>query len=266
MLIIFLYFFPDGRPVPRWMGVPAVAGSALIAIWDNIFFGWGGPFGGILMYILALGGVAAQVYRYRRASNRPQRQQTKWLVFGVVVGASAITLYSVVEVFVPAITRPGSLVYLFVTPLAYLSFIAIPLAIGFAILRYRLYDIDILINRTLVYSLLTGTLALLYWSTVVLLQGLFRPLFGQGNDLAIVVSTLVIAALFMPLRRRIQSFIDRRFYRRRYDAARTLAAFSGTVRDEVDLNRLTDRLVEAVEETMQPAHVSLWLREPERNA
>ena len=141
----------------------------------------------------------------------------------------------------------------------------IPLSIGFSILRYRLYDIDVLINRTLVYGSLTTLLALLYFGLIFVLQSLFQGLFHQNNAVAIVVSTLVIAALFQPLRRRIQAIIDRRFYRRKYDAAKIVEAFSATLRNEVDLNQLREHLLTVVQETMQPAHVSLWLRPAQRH-
>jgi hypothetical protein len=151
--------------------------------------------------------------------------------------------------------RAGFALNIAVTP-------AIPISMGIAILRYRLYEIDILINRTLVYGVLTGTLALVYFGGVTVTQAIFRTLTGQVEQpqLAIVVSTLVIAALFNPLRRRIQSLIDRRFYRRKYDAAKTLETFSAKLRDETDLDALSDDLVGVVKETMEPAHVSLWLR------
>jgi ADP-ribosylglycohydrolase len=138
----------------------------------------------------------------------------------------------------------------------------IPAAVGIAIMRYRLYEIDLLINRTLVYGALTATLALVYFGGIATTEAIFRALTGQEQQpqLAIVVSTLVIAALFNPLRRRIQSFIDRRFYRRKYDARKTLEAFSAKLRDETDLEALSDDLVGVVKETMQPVHVSLWLR------
>ena len=146
-----------------------------------------------------------------------------------------------------------------------LSFAGVPVAIGFAVLKYRLYDIDLLINRTLVYGALTATLVAVYVGSIVMLQGLLRALIGQESQLAIVASTLAVAALFNPLRHRIQAFIDRRFYRRKYDARKTLEAFSSTLRDETDLEALSEDLVGVVRETMQPAHASLWLR-PDSNS
>jgi hypothetical protein len=143
-----------------------------------------------------------------------------------------------------------------------LSFAGVPVAIGFAVLKYRLYEIDIIINRTLVYSALTTTLVALFLGSVTTTQAIFRALSGQEEQpqLAVVVSTLVIAALFNPLRRRIQAFIDRRFYRSKYDATKTLDAFSAKLRDETDLDALSGDLVAVVREAMQPTHVSLWLR------
>jgi hypothetical protein len=143
---------------------------------------------------------------------------------------------------------------------ALVSFTAVPIAVGFAVLRYRLYDVDILINRSLVYGSLTVTLVALYFGGIVVFQRIFVILTGQQSTLAVVASTLAIAALFVPLRRRIQSFIDRRFYRSKYDARKTLEAFSAKLRDETDLEALNNDLVGVVRETMQPAHVSLWLR------
>jgi hypothetical protein len=166
----------------------------------------------------------------------------------------------------PWLAQPGSFSNVFFgTVLWALLFNCIPLSIGIAMLRYRLWDIDILINRTLVYGSLTSLLALLYFGLIFALQSLFQGMFHQNNAVAIVVSTLVIAALFQPLRHRIQAIIDRRFYRRKYDAAKTLEAFSATLRNEVDLNQLRAELVAVVQETMQPAHVSLWLRSPEHD-
>jgi hypothetical protein len=168
----------------------------------------------------------------------------------------------------PAITQAHSLGILFAEASYFLAVIIVPLAIAFSILRYRLWEIDLLINRTLVYGTLTGILALIYFGCVVLLQQLVNGATGQvgQSPLIIVGSTLAIAALFQPLRRRIQWIIDRRFYRRKYDAARTLAAFSATLRNEVDLSELREHLLGVVQETMQPTHVSLWLRPPEQTA
>jgi hypothetical protein len=189
------------------------------------------------------------VMRLRRGGSQ-QRQQIKWLAYGgvVVVGGigvgGLITLWSV----------PVSIVVMS------LSLLGLPIFTGIAILKHRLYDIDLLINRTLVYSLLTAMLAAIYFGGIVVLQRVFVLLTGEGSTLAVVASTLLIAALFNPLRQRIQSFIDRRFYRSKYDAAKTLEAFSAKLRDETDLEALNDDLVGVVRETMQPAHVSLWLR------
>jgi hypothetical protein len=138
--------------------------------------------------------------------------------------------------------------------------VGLPVAVSMAILRYHLYNIDLIINRTLVYGSLTAVLASLYFGSIVSLQLLFRALTGEGSQLVVVASTLAIAALFNPLRRRLQGFIDRRFYRRKYDAAKTLEAFSAKLREETDLDALSDDLVGVVRETMQPSHVSLWLR------
>jgi hypothetical protein len=156
---------------------------------------------------------------------------------------------------------------LWLDPLGYAalsSFTLVPIAIGFAVLRYRLYDIDRIINRTLVYGALSVMLGAAYFGSVVVLQEVFRTLSGQQSTVAVVASTLAIAALFNPLRRLVQSFVDRRFYRRKYDAAKTLEAFSAKMRDDTDLNTLSSDILAVVRETMQPEHVSLWLREPER--
>jgi hypothetical protein len=205
-------------------------------------------------------GVFAQVYRYRRVSTLAQRQQTKWVVFGFSVALAgflgAVFLYE----FVPAIGRSGPVGEMAGETIVYGFLLVIPLSIGVAILRSRLYDIDVLINRTLVYGSLTAVLVAAYFGGVVGSQYVFRTLTGGESQLAVVASTLAIAAIFSPLRRRVQSFVDRRFYRRKYDARKTLEEFSAKLRDETDLDALNDELVGVVKETMQPAHASLWLR------
>jgi len=258
--------FPTGRFVPRWSWVMLL--FWLLQVW---FFSFGniGSWPLVLIatdLLLLLGSAAAiQVYRYLRVYNPVQRQQTKWLVYAFSVIVVLEVLYLAIGGLVPAFNRPDSPYHLTRATMTIIFFLLIPLSIGIAILRYRLWDIDVIINRTLVYSTLTALLALVYAGLVIALQSLLHGLTGQATDnpLVIVASTLVIAALFNPLRRRIQAFIDRRFYRRKYDAARTLEAFSATMRNEVDLNRLSEQLVAVVQETMQPTFVSLWLRKPE---
>ena len=267
---LFFYLFPSGRFVPRWIRWVAIV---LIAYWAADIFLPASLFSdNLLSFALFLGLEASQVgvlvYRYRRVSTPLERQQTKWVIFGITVGLGGFLVETVV-VYVPLIffspIHIGALAWmLFFTIQTFLTLL-FPLSIGMAMLRSRLWDIDILINRTLVYGTLTALLALLYFGLIFALQTLFQGLFKQNNAVAIVVSTLVIAALFQPLRHRLQRFIDRRFYRSKYDAAKTLEAFSATLRSEVDLNQLREHLLTVVQETMQPAHVSLWLRSPERH-
>jgi len=213
-------------------------------------------------------GMGSQVYRYRRVSSPLQRQQTKWVVFGIVSAVLGAIGFAIPLNSFPTFEQYGSLFSFVFEAGTAGSLLLIPLSIGVAILSHRLWDVDIIINRTLVYSALTVSLALLYFGGIVLLQGVgnvvlqvpFRALIGQESALAVVVSTLVIAALFNPMRRHIQAFIDRRFYRRKYDARKTLQAFSAKLSHETDLDALSGDLVGVVRETMQPAHVSLWLR------
>jgi len=248
-VMLMLLIFPDGRlPSRRWWAVVAVSSAgyvlSFLGMWKV----------GIWVSIAALlASVAAVILRWRRSKDR-ERQQLKWLAYVVVLAAVAgLAGLAGVQLWAPAYVPAILLVVAGVG-------LGIPVAIGVAVLKHRLYDIDILINRTLVYGSLTIMLLLVYLGGVVGLQRLFSPVVGSDNGLATVATTLAIAALFNPMRRRVQSFIDRRFYRSKYDARKTLEAFSAKLRNETDLEALSDDLVGVVRETMQPAHVSLWLR------
>jgi len=258
--VVFFYVFPNGRFVPRWTRWLAIAVALLYV--PNIFFPGSSLdlLGGTLFIGFLISLVVAQAYRYRWVSDPAQRQQTKWVVFGVAVALVGFATLLAFANFVLSPETMGPLAEMAAETFVYGFIVLIPLSIGVAILRSGLYEIDIIINSTLVYGSLTVLLIAMYFGGIVLLQSAFVALTGQQSTLAVVASTLLIAALFNPLRRRIQSFIDRRFYRNKYDARKTLEAFSASLRNETDLNALSDDLVGVVRETMQPAHVSLWLR------
>jgi hypothetical protein len=278
--IFLALLFPDGRlPSSRWrpfawlVALVVAAGTVAVALWPGTaarFDSVSNPLGievamdvinpmETILYALALIAASSLLARLRR-SNGVERQQVKWFAYAVAMLATSTTLAYVVSEAVDV----GWLGWLS-SILVIASLVGLPVAMSIAILRYRLYNIDLLINRTLVYGALTATLALVYFGGVATTETIFRTLTGQEEQpqLAIVVSTLAIAALFNPLRRRIQSFIDRSFYRSKYDARNTLEAFSARLRDETDLDALYQDLTSVVRETMQPAHVSLWLR-PDR--
>lgn len=280
LALVFVYLpllFPDGRlPSRRWLPVAVVPGIGLVSMVvlgalvdtlegqevnyqienpigieglahvENLPVIW--AFGGC--YVLgSLGAVASLAVRFRRSAGI-ERQQLKWFLFAAAPVPIAPFLGSLSEII-------GALAFTWVL-------LGLPVAIGVAVFKHRLYDIDLIINRTLVYAALTGALVAVYVGSVVSLQYPLRALGGGESQLAIVASTLVIAALFGPLRRRIQAFIDRVFYRKKYDAKETLSGFGSRLRDETDLDRLGDDLVAVVRETVQPEHASLWLRLPER--
>ncbi len=274
VLVYLPLYFPNGRlPSRRWLPVVVLAGIGtlsvvvLAALADTLpvneapGYEIDNPVGieglgyvedipvfgvlGVILGVAVIGAVASVVVRFRR-SRGIERQQMKWFVYAV-----APVLVMPIEDYLPGIISSVALGAVL---------IGLPAAIGVAVLRYRLYDIDVLINRTLVYGSLTALLVTVYVGSIVVLQAVFRSLTGQDSQLTIVASTLAIAALFNPLHRRIQAFVDRRFYRRKYDAEKTVAAFSARLRDETDLAELNEELLAVVRETMQPAHVSLWLR------
>jgi hypothetical protein len=272
-----LLLFPDGRlPSPRWRPVAWCAVLGLIGFLAGYTLNPGpledfpqitNPYGvdsPILEALAVAGAILASasmvacaislIVRMRRA-GRAQRQQIKWLAYGGALAVGAVFVGGVISVWI------GEVGY----ALTSIGLLGVPIFTGVAITRYRLYEIDIVINRTLVYGALTAALVAVYFGGVATLQALLRAFTGQEQQpqLAIVVSTLAIAALFDPLRGRIQSFIDRRFYRSKYDARKTLEAFSVKLRDETDLEALSDELAGVVRETMQPAHVPIWLRPDE---
>ena len=267
LLILVMLLFPNGRFVPRWTWLLIIVFIPVEGLYN---FYPNSPLNNDVWNSLIWVGIvtciiATQVFRYIKVSNQVQRQQTKWVVFAIVIGLLAEVVFTLVAVFFPSLTQPGSFYWLLYNNISTYALLLLPLSLFIAMLHYRLWDIDNLINRALVYGTLTFLLAVIYFSLVFALQFLLRGVISQTNDAVIVVSTLAIAALFEPLRKRIQSIIDRRFYRHKYDAAKTLEAFSLTLRNEVDLSKLSEQLLKVVEETMQPAHVSLWLRKPARN-
>ena len=263
-LVICFFIFPNGQFIPPWTRLIALFWILWNVYWlfSTGFLSNPGPW--LLSYLVILGfGIIVQIYRYRSISNAVQRQQTKWAVYGFSIAILGFLLLSVGDHAFSLHLKLNPLLTLVINPAYYIIMLFIPVSISIAILRSHLWDIDTLINRTLVYGLLTTILALFYIGLILTLQFLLRSIINQNNDVAIVISTLIIAAIFQPLRRRIQQIIDRRFYRRKYDAAKTLAAFSASLRNEVDLVTLSEHLLNVVQETMQPAHVSLWLRHPE---
>ena len=276
--LLFVYLpllFPDGRLLSRrWLPVAVVPGIGLAATvvlgalaetlrGQNVDYRIDNPIGieglahveelpvlfvfGGLFLAGAIGAIVSLVVRFRR-SRGIERQQLKWFLY-----AAAPVPIAPFSDQMPAVIDAVAFGWVF---------LGLPAAVGIAVLRYRLYDIDVVINRTLVYGALTASLALVYLGSVVGLQRLLSPVVGEDNQLAVVASTLLIAALFGPLRRRVQSLIDRRFYRQKYDARKTLEAFSAKLRDTSDLDGLNRELLAVVRETMQPEHVSLWLRSP----
>jgi len=271
--------FPEGRPLsPRWRPIVWLAATATLLVGlialkpgplsdypfvTNPFAITGaagvviGILGNAAFYLLLITLVLAAVsliLRFRRARG-DERQQLKWFASGGAFVALAFLVAPVIW-FTPALNNTPVWPILFV-----LALVAIPLSAGVAILKYRLYDIDLIIRRTLVYSVLSGLLLFVYFGSVVLLQSILRVVTGQQqSQVVVVVSTLVIAALFNPLRRRVQDLIDRAFYRRKYDAALVMAAFRASARDEVELGPLIEHLMQAADETVRPEHVSLWLR------
>jgi hypothetical protein len=270
--VYLILLFPDGRlPSRRWRPLAWFSGAVMVLLSAGI----GKPFGLeqypwvseafpvvlALLPLCILASAVSLVLRYRRAGSEV-REQIKWVAFAALfVGVQFVIDVGASVLLVPMTASGREPAWLaLLDQVGFFMFAGVPIAVGIAVLKYRLYDIDVIINRALVYGSLTATLVALYFGGIVVLQRLFVALTGQQSTLAVVASTLAIAALFNPLRRRIQGIVDRRFYRRKYDASKTLEAFSAKLRDATDLESLSGDLKAVVGETMQPEHVSLWLR------
>lgn len=272
--VLFIFLFPSGRFYPGWAFIPFLLATLAFSVYvldfnrmiqvpervQQIIF--------LFFILLFLSACYFQVLRYRNISTRIERQQTKWIIYGMFFLTLGFVLFYLIfddgMVISPGAPRllastGGWLFILFG------SFTALPLTMTIAIMRYRLWDIDLVIRRTLQYSLLTSILVLVYFGCVVLLQTFISATGGQQSSAVIVISTLAIAALFNPLRLRIQAFIDRRFYRSKYDAEHALDQFALKARDEMDMDRLVDALVGLTRDTMQPDLISLWLLENSGN-
>jgi hypothetical protein len=276
IVLLFLYLMPNGRFSPRWAYIPLIATLIMVNLMGSRTAGILSLSPQVILIVnvaivgLVLFGASTQIYRYVRDTNAVEKQQTKWVIFGVLIFITNILSW--VLVFGRALPIPGGSPRILANLIGvaygqYFSIPFLPVAITIAILRYRLWGIDALIRRTLIYLLLSGFLAFVYFGLVTLLQSLFNTFSNQQSPFVIIISTLVIAALFTPLRRRIQAFIDRRFYRRSYNAQQVLARFAVTARDQVELEQLTQSIHYSINEALQPATVSVWLEkaEPKRD-
>jgi hypothetical protein len=258
---IIFYFFPNGKPVPRWSRWLALAWVGFITArvispeMVDTTLSW-------LAFPFVFSALGSQIYRYFWRADAVQRQQTKWIMVAVVVVLVMVGLIAPGAFESPTGLDYGPpLIQATIVLLGLnLSFLLIPIAITISILFYRLWDIDIIIRKTVQYGVLTAVLGLVYYGSVLLLQGLFTRVTGEKSAVALVLSTLLIAALFTPLRRRIQEFIDRRFFRKKYDAAQVLAQFAQTAQNETDMEALQAELLRVVQETMQPETVSIWVK------
>jgi hypothetical protein len=267
-LLVFA-LFPNGRFAPRWTRWVIIVGLMLIIpvsitgiLPKTIFYTSLGPLGFVVTLIESLALVIAQIYRYRAVSTPLERQQTKWALVGLAAPEALFVAFLVGASLAAALGAPTGIVTLLSSTGGFGLPFGLAIGFGFAMMRSRLWEIDVIIRRTLIYGTLAALLALIYFGGVIGLQALVQTLSGAKAlpSIAVVATTLVIAALFNPLRQWLQALIDRRFYRGKYDAARTLAAFGAALRTETNLKELSDELLEVVQDTMHPARVSLWLR------
>ena len=272
--VILLCIFPTGRLVPAWTKW-LIAGSGFIILMilirpDENLTAFSSPFTqiiGVALGIILILGIYAQVYRYRNTSSLLERKQTKWVLAGLIIWVAYLAVSSVPWLIVQNLPPDQPMPWWVpITSVSWwLSLMILPLSLSVAVLRFRLFDIDLIIRKTLIYGALTITLVLVYFGGVVLMQAVFTAISGGQSPIAIVISTLIIAALFSPLRNRIQSDIDRRFFRSNYNARQAVDEFAIRVRDETDLETLCDELIGVANETIHPGFVSLWLRDLKDN-
>lgn len=267
-LLTFFLIFPRGQFTPRWTRWWLIAAAAAeghyVFFTDPLYVSQsGGPFDILTLGALIVSLIALHVYRYRRILTYREREQTKWVIFGFAVALGGfVASFIAVHLVLPEAVAQSTVVNVLLTgTIANAFLLLVPISIAIAVLRTRLYDIDIIINKALVYGTLTGSLGALYAGMILAMASLAGALTGRATyqPLTLVISTLAIAALVRPLRRRIQSVIDRRFYRRKYDAEKTLGRFTAALRSEVDLEQIREQLIDIVEDTMQPVQTSLWL-------
>jgi hypothetical protein len=274
MLSLILYLlvfslFPTGRFVPGWAGWAIVlVGPPILVYFSKLspsptFESTLNPLFVAFFASVIVGIMGTQIYRFQRVSTQVERQQTKWVILSVSEGVLVGTTYFVLPLLFPALGQPDSLYFVLARPAYNILWLLVPVCFGIAILRYHLWDIDAIINKALVYGLLTGVLAVIFVGVVIGLQAIARTTTGQNSPIALVASTLLIAGLIQPVRSRIQKVIDRHFYRAKYDARKAVEAFNASLRQELSLTDLRERLIGVVKETMQPAHVSLWLAPPD---
>ncbi len=262
----FLHLFPYPAYVPWWSGLLAVGFNAITVVWYFILaFGWPPrqmPTLAVAGWIIS--GISMQIWRYLRFSDSLRRQQTKWVVYGLVCAATGfLTFNYLVPALLPAVMRPGNARVIYVllgVAIEYAMLNALPISLGLSALRFRLWDVDRIAFRAIIYSGLTAGLAVLYFGTVLLLQQLFREITHTQSMAGVVISTIVFGLLFSPIRQRAQALIEQRTYRRKYNAAQTLARFANVAQHEVDIDKLSTALLASVDEAMQPEHVSVWMK------
>jgi hypothetical protein len=270
VFVLLPFIFPNGRIVPtkiRWLVPPIVVLTTSSTFLPQLGLSSNDQLFALVtmatFFVWFLVGGYAAVYRYKYVSTSVERQQTKWVMAGILGTFVLFIPFTIIGVYYPP-SQPSperlTFVFLVYLPIGLISYLFIPASIGVAILRYRLYDIDLIIRRTLQYTLLTGLMALVYWGSVVLLQGLFTAILGEQTAVSIVLSTLLLAALFTPLRQRVQAMIDRRFYRKKYDTQQILAQFAQTAQNETDMEALQAELLRVVQETIQPEYGAIWLK------